>query len=92
MYDIQIKTNMGIHGLPILIREIAGKYATKSYELRRFRGMIVAVDASLMIYQTVIAMRSTGKDLKNKQGELTSHLHGLFYKIIIFNKNFLNKS
>jgi len=75
---------MGIHGLPTLIKQIAGRYATKPYDINRFKGMIVAVDASLMIYQTVIAIRATGRDLQNKQGGLTSHLHGLFHKIIGF--------
>lgn len=73
---------MGIDGLPKLINDIVGSYAMKTYDLERFKGMKVAVDASLMIYQTVIALRASGKDLKNKKGELTSHLHGLFYKIL----------
>jgi flap endonuclease-1 len=75
---------MGIDGLPKLITTHAGKYATDTYDLTRFKGMIVAVDASSMIYQTVIASRSSGKDLRNKKGGLTSHLNGLFYKIIKF--------
>lgn len=78
---------MGIDGLPKLIKDIAGKKATKPYYLTSFRGMRVAVDASLMIYQTVIALRASGKDLKNKQGQLTSHIQGLFFKIL----NFLEK-
>jgi len=78
---------MGIDGLPKLIRDTAGKKATKAYNLTSFRGMRVAVDASLMIYQTVIALRASGKDLKNKQGQLTSHIQGLFFKIL----NFLEK-
>src|SRR5579872_1261579 len=73
---------MGIDGLPKLIKETAGKSAMRPYNLSRFKGMTVAVDASLMIYQTVIALRSTGHDLKNKQGGLTSHLNGLFFKIL----------
>lgn len=59
----------------------------KSYPFSRFKSMTIAVDASLITHQTVIAMRSTGKDLKNSRGELTSHLHGLFYKILIFAQN-----
>lgn len=75
---------MGIRGLPKLIQDIAGNFAIKSYKFSRFSGMSVAVDASLMIHQTVIAIRSSGKDMTNNQGRLTSHLHGLFYKILIF--------
>jgi flap endonuclease-1 len=78
---------MGIKGLPKLIWDKAGTYAVGSYKFQRFKGFTVAVDASLIIHQTVIAMRSTGRDMKNKRGELTSHLHGLFYKILIFLQN-----
>jgi flap endonuclease-1 len=73
---------MGIFGLPSLIEAVAKNYAVKSYELSKFAGMKVAVDGSLWIYQTVIAMRSNGRDMKNQQGQLTSHLHGIFFKII----------
>ena len=78
---------MGIKGLPKLIKDLTGPHAVKLYKFSRFNGMVVAVDASLIIHQTVIAMRSTGKDMKNTKGGLTSHLHGLFYKILIFLQN-----
>lgn len=78
---------MGIKGLPKLIKDIAGNYASKSYKFSKFKRIKVAVDASLIIYQTVIALRSSGKDMTNEKGELTSHLHGLFYKILIFLQN-----
>lgn len=78
---------MGIKGLPKLISDIAGSAATRSYKFSRFKGMVVSVDASLLIHQTVIAMRSSGRDMVNSKGELTSHLHGLFYKILIFLQN-----
>ena len=75
---------MGIKGLPQLIDEKAGKKAIKFYDFSRFIGNKVSVDASLIIHQTVIAMRSSGRDLTNNKGELTSHLQGLFYKVLIF--------
>lgn len=78
---------MGIKKLPQLIKDFAGDYAIKSYPFSRFKGMSVSVDASLIIHQTVIALRSTGQDMKNKNGELTSHLHGLFFKILMFLQN-----
>jgi len=80
---------MGIKGLPKLISDITGNAAIRTYKFSKFKGKgwSVSVDASLMIHQTVIAMRSTGKDMKNNKGELTSHLHGLFYKILIFLEN-----
>lgn len=78
---------MGIKGLPKLISNEAGDYAMKKYPFTRFHGMTIAVDFSLILHQTVIAMRSSGKDMVNKEGELTSHLYGLFYKILIFLQN-----
>lgn len=78
---------MGIKTLPKLIEKKAGKYAIGSYKFQRFEGFTVAVDASLLLHQTVIALRSSGKDLKNNKGELTSHLYGGFFKILIFLQN-----
>lgn len=78
---------MGIKGLPKLIQDIAGNSAIKTYKFSKFRGWVVAVDASLIIHQTVIAMRSTGKDMTNDRGGLTSHLNGLFHKILMFLQN-----
>lgn len=90
---------MGIRGLLQLIKDIAGTAAIRSYKFSKFRematiinqngqpefiGITVPVDASSMIYQIGIAMRSSGEDLRNKEGELTSHLLGIFYKILIF--------
>jgi flap endonuclease-1 len=78
---------MGIKGLPTLIESIAGNAAVKIYKFKKFKGMAVAVDASLMMHQTVIAIRSKGKDMVNLKGELTSFLHGFFYKILTFLEN-----
>ena len=78
---------MGIRGLPKWIKDIAGSYAISEHKFSRFAGMTVAVDASLMIHLTVIAIRSSGKDMVNNRGQLTSHLHGLFYKILTFLQN-----
>ncbi|XWV26245.1 endonuclease of the XPG family [Tupanvirus soda lake] len=78
---------MGIKKLPKLIKDIAGDAAIRSYKFSKFKGWAVSVDASLIIHQTVIALRSSGRDMKNSKGELTSHLHGLFYKILIFLQN-----
>ena len=78
---------MGIKGLPTLIKSVAGTSAIQTYKFSKFKGMKISVDTSLIIHQTVIAIRSSGKDMVNKNGELTSHLHGLFYKILIFLQN-----
>ncbi len=78
---------MGIKGLPKLIKDVAGETAIRSYKFSYFKGQRVSIDASLIIYQTGIAIRKSGHDMRNSKGELTSHLHGLFYKILIFLQN-----
>jgi len=75
---------MGIKNLPSLIQKKAGENALYQRQFSQFTGMIIAVDASLLVHQIVIGVRSSGRDLKNQKGEITSHLHGFFYKILNF--------
>jgi len=42
----------------------------------------VAIDASMSLYQFLIAVRSEGAQLTNADGETTSHLMGTFYRTI----------
>jgi hypothetical protein len=45
-------------------------------------GRKVAIDASMSIYQFLIAVRQDGSQLTNEEGETTSHLMGMFYRTI----------
>jgi flap endonuclease-1 len=73
---------MGIQGLTKVIGENAPK-AIKENEIKNYFGRAVAVDASMSIYQFLIAVRSQdGQNLSNEAGETTSHLMGLFYRTI----------
>ena len=47
-----------------------------------YKGTIVAIDISILIYQVVIAVRNSGSDLTNVDGEVSSHILGLFNKTI----------
>lgn len=47
-----------------------------------FSGRKVAIDASMSIYQFLIAVRAEGAQLTSVDGETTSHLMGLFYRTI----------
>ena len=78
-----VKYLMGIDGI-IKVIKAESKKSIKAYHLDRFDGMTVAVDASIMIYQTVLAVRKGGTDLTNEKGGLTSHLKGILTKIIMF--------
>ncbi len=50
--------------------------------MKNLFGRKVAVDASMSIYQFLIAVRSEGNMLQNEQGETTSHLMGMFYRTV----------
>ena len=73
---------MGIKGLIQLINKHTGNTAIKKYAITRFTGMKLAIDASAIVYQSVLATRASGRDMKNKNGEITSHLHGIMTKIL----------
>ncbi|KAK0465155.1 flap endonuclease 1 [Desarmillaria tabescens] len=73
---------MGIKGLTGLITEHAPN-AIKEHEIKTLFGRKVAIDASMSIYQFLIAVRQRdGEMLQNDSGETTSHLMGFFYRTI----------
>ena len=80
---------MGIHNLMKLINEEAPD-AVKEVELSSLTGRKIAVDASMAIYQFLIAVRSMGNNgnpgaaamLTNEAGEVTSHIQGMFNRTI----------
>ncbi|KAI9032284.1 PIN domain-like protein [Hyaloraphidium curvatum] len=73
---------MGIHGLSKVIGDHAPN-AIKTNEIKNYFGRKVAIDASMSIYQFMIAVRGQdGMQLTNEAGETTSHLMGIFYRTI----------
>ncbi|XP_053576443.1 flap endonuclease 1 [Bombina bombina] len=72
---------MGIHGLAKLIADVSPT-AIKENDIKSYFGRKVAVDASMCIYQFLIAVRQDGNVLQNEEGETTSHLMGMFYRTI----------
>ncbi|XP_045762211.1 flap endonuclease 1 [Maniola jurtina] len=72
---------MGILGLSKLIADIAPQ-AVKEMEIKNYFGRKVAIDASMSLYQFLIAVRSEGAQLTSVDGETTSHLMGTFYRTI----------
>jgi flap endonuclease-1 len=64
---------MGIHGLSKVIGDQAPK-AIKSNEIKNYFGRKVAIDASMSIYQFLIAVRSEGQLLSNEAGETTRYV------------------
>ncbi|KAF5403556.1 Flap structure-specific endonuclease 1 [Paragonimus heterotremus] len=72
---------MGVHQLSKVIGDHAPK-AVKNTEIKSYFGRKVAIDASMSIYQFLIAVRQEGNTLTNADGESTSHLMGMFYRTI----------
>ncbi|XP_054715838.1 flap endonuclease 1-like [Uloborus diversus] len=72
---------MGIQGLAKLIADQAPS-AVKENEIKNYFGRKIAIDASMCIYQFLIAVRQEANMLTNSEGETTSHVVGLFYRTI----------
>ncbi|CAG5134458.1 unnamed protein product [Candidula unifasciata] len=72
---------MGIQGLTKLLGDYAPT-SMKENEIKNYFGRKVAIDASMSIYQFLIAVRQDGSQLTNEDGETTSHLMGMFYRTI----------
>ncbi|XP_026332704.1 flap endonuclease 1 [Hyposmocoma kahamanoa] len=72
---------MGILNLSKLIADVA-PHAVKEMEIKNYFGRKIAVDASMSLYQFLIAVRSEGHQLTSVDGETTSHLMGTFYRTI----------
>ena len=76
---------MGIKNLLKFLSNFEGIIQNK--EVKDFSGKRIAIDISILIYQVVIAIRNSGSDLTNSNGEITSHILGLFNKTIYFLEN-----
>ncbi|KAI0241096.1 Elongation of fatty acids protein 2 [Massospora cicadina] len=73
---------MGIQGLAKLIADKVPS-AIRKNDIKHYFGRKVAIDASVCIYQFLIAVRSQdGQVLQNADGQITSHLLGLFYRTV----------
>ncbi|KAG4304766.1 hypothetical protein PORY_001819 [Pneumocystis oryctolagi] len=73
---------MGIKHLYQLLEEFAAS-SIKLNDINHYFGRKVAIDASMSIYQFLIAVRQRdGQQLMNDVGETTSHLMGIFYRTL----------
>jgi|688.fasta_scaffold513989_1 flap endonuclease-1 len=75
---------MGIKNL----MKIINKYASKSIKytnIEKYKNKIIAIDANLMIYKMIFAIRLNGYDIKNDD-IIVTHIHSLLLKIQGFKK------
>ena len=69
---------MGIKSLTQTIKKHSPEAITHE-NLYKLSGKKVAVDASLILYQQLL---NTPRVFRNKDGKITNHLTGVFYKIM----------
>lgn len=72
-----------------LILSVLSSQCVREVELSSLHGRKIAIDASMAIYQFLIAVRSGGPNaaatmLTNADGETTSHVQGMFNRTIRF--------
>jgi flap endonuclease-1 len=75
---------MGIKNLIQMIK----KYAPNSIKYKTidaYKNSRLAIDANLMVYKTVYAIRMNGYDIKNN-GLSVTHIHGIMQKLVAFRK------
>ena len=77
---------MGVKNLFKLISEYAPNSITKK-NIKEYNGKYIVLDASMIIYQYVIAIRSSGSDLQNTEGKMTSHILGVLSKTFLLLNN-----
>merc|ERR1719166_707218 len=79
---------MGIKGLSKVISDQADG-ALREQKFSSYFGRKIAIDASMTLYQFLIAIRQDGPggQLTDEHGNPTSHLNGLFYRTIRMMEN-----
>ena len=72
-------------GIKNLLKFLNNNYPEliKKINIDNFQGKRIAIDISILLYQVIIAIRNSGADMINKNGDITSHILGLFNKTII---------
>ena len=78
---------MGIHGLMKLLSEECPEAIKEVGNMEALTGRRIAIDASMALYQFLIAVRAGGEGqmaamLTNENGDVTSHVQGIFNRTI----------
>ena len=76
---------MGVKNLFKLITQHAPD-SISSKKIKDYKGKYIVLDASMIIYQYVIAIRGSGSDLQNNDGKMTSHILGVLSKTFMLLK------
>lgn len=81
--DVRNADAMGIKGLFPFISESA-PLAIKETEMKALTGRTIAIDASMCLYQFLVAVRQgeAQSNLSNSSGEVTSHIQGFLSRTV----------
>jgi len=75
-------------GIKNLYKFISGyQDIIKPTSINNYCGKKIAIDISILIYQIIISIRCTGSDLLDKEGNIISHIIGLFNKTLTLLEN-----
>ena len=69
-------------GIKKLYKYLLENQIVEEKHISEYQGKKIAIDISILLYQLIISIRNSGDDLRNQQGEVTSHILGLFNKTI----------
>jgi flap endonuclease-1 len=72
---------MGIKGLHKFLETYAPN-GIKEINVSTLQDKVVAIDASIFIYQFASAIKSSVDDLKTSDGKVTTHIHGILTKTL----------
>ena len=80
---------MGIKNFFKVVRKYAPS-AIKQTNITKYAGKKIGIDANLMLYKLIFAIRKHGYDLKN-DGVITTHIHTTLLKLIAFKRYGINE-
>ena len=72
---------MGIKNLTKVINDQTGS-AIEKIDVKHLKGKKIAIDTSIILYQYVTAIRSSGSDLLDNNNNSTSHIMGILTKTL----------
>ncbi len=74
---------MGIHNLTSLIKSKSPN-SIHTAALYKLNGSTVAIDTSIFLYKSLTNIRSNGDYIRNKNGDIISHIIGILNKTILY--------
>lgn len=88
LYVYKQIANMGVKNF-IKFLELYIPEAIKCTYINKYKNKTLGIDANLLLYKIIYAIRSRGYDLKNKE-HLVTHIHTLLLKLIAFKQYNIN--